>query len=252
MAKFFLKSKNKTFRVRRKKIHWFNTQVESSVNKITVNKLLLNSIKTKKIYKTKILLHMSNIFDNYLVKLIKQKEALSLTKLILTGNNNLLLLYTVYTNYIKNTVLRSSSTPEYVDKLTTLGIQGVVFSSPKKQMYAVIINKLPALIFSAGLMRLAMNLEAKCSKKSKIVIVNSLKFIWLMATKLIGENFFLIKFIRNIVYLQTIFLQLEKAGLQNKVTHVLFEPKIQFDILNRHKRASLKKNLRKRKKYSQE
>jgi len=73
-----------------------------------------------------------------------------------------------------------------------------------------------------------------------------------MATKLIGENFFLIKFIRNIVYLQTIFLQLEKAGLQNKVTHVLFEPKIQFDILNRHKRASLKKNLRKRKKYSQE
>ena len=120
---------------------------------------------------------MSNIFDNYLVKLIKQKEALSLTKLTLTGNNNLLLLYTVYTNYIKNTVLRSSSTPEYVDKLTTLGIQGVVFSSPKKQMYAVIINKLPALIFSAGLMRLAMNLEAKCSKKSKIVIVNSLKFI---------------------------------------------------------------------------
>jgi hypothetical protein len=73
-----------------------------------------------------------------------------------------------------------------------------------------------------------------------------------MATKLIGENFFFVKFIRNIVYLQTIFLQLEKANLQNKVTHILFEPKIQFDILNRHKRASLKKNLRKRKKYSQE
>ncbi|RYE14967.1 MAG: hypothetical protein EOP34_04890 [Rickettsiales bacterium] len=177
MAKFFLKSKNKTFRVRRKKIHWFNTQAELSVNKITVNKLLLNSIKTKKIYKTKILLHMSNIFDNYLVKLIKQKELLSLAESTLTKNNNLLLLYTVYTNYVKNTILKSSSTPEYVDKLTTLGIQGVVFSSPKKQMYAVIINKLPTLIFSAGLMRLAMNLEAKCSKKSKIVIVNSLKFI---------------------------------------------------------------------------
>jgi type II secretory pathway component PulC len=120
---------------------------------------------------------MSNIFDNYLVKLIKQNKSSSLITPKLTENNNLLLLHTIYTTYIKNTVLKFSSTPEYVDKLTTLGIQGIVFSSPKKQMYAVIINKLPALIFSAGLMRLAMNLEAKCSKKSKIVIVNSLKFI---------------------------------------------------------------------------
>ena len=120
---------------------------------------------------------MSNIFDNYLIKLTKQTENLGLSNVSFTNNSNAILLYTVYTNYIKNTVLKSSVTPEYVDKITTLGVQGVVFSSPKKQMYAVILNKIPALIFSAGLMRLAMNLEAKCSKKSKIVIVNSLKFI---------------------------------------------------------------------------
>lgn len=73
-----------------------------------------------------------------------------------------------------------------------------------------------------------------------------------MVNKLIGNNHFFIKFVRNIVYMQTIFLQLEKANSQNKVTHILFEPKLQFDVLNRHKRASLKKNLRKRKKYSEE
>jgi hypothetical protein len=80
-------------------------------------------------------------------------------------------------NFLKNTVIRSSATPEYIEKLNNIGVQGIVFSAPKKQMYTVIINKTPALVFSSGLMRLAMNLEAKCSKKSKIVIVNSLKFI---------------------------------------------------------------------------
>jgi hypothetical protein len=194
---------------------------------------------------------MSNVLDLYLVRL----NNLIVNKLKTNSqiaNLNTLLLYTNYMTFIKNTIIRSTTTPEYVEKLNNLGLQAVIFSSPKKQMYTVIINKSPALIFSSGLMRLAMNLEAKCSKKSKIVIVNSLKFIWLMVNKLILDNYFFIKFIRNIVYLQTVFLQLEKANLHTKITYVLFEPKIQFDVLNRHKRASLKKNLRKRKKYSQE
>lgn len=250
MAKFFLKSKNKIFRVRRKKVHWFDIQFEKPHIKITVNKLLLNSIKSKKTYKNKILLHMSSVLDSYLIRLNRV-----ITDQIKNENfqyKNILPLYSTYMNFIKSTVIRSSVTPEYIDKLNNLGIQGIIFSSPKKQMYTVIINKSPVLIFSSGLMRLAMHLESKSSKKSKIVIVNSLKFIWIMVNKLIGENYFFIKFIRNIMYLQTIFLQLEKANLQNKVTYIFFEPKIQFDTLNRHKRASLKKNLRKRKKYSQE
>jgi len=251
MAKFFLKSKNKVFRVRRKNIHWFELQTENVTKKITLNKLLLSAVKSQKTYKNKILLHMTNILDNYLLKLNSTLYTHKVTDLYFFKNNTTML-YSVYMDFLKNTVIRTTTSPEYIDKLNNLGTQAVVFSSPKKQMYAVIINNTPSLIFSAGLMRLAMNLEAKCSKKSKIVIINSLKFVWLMAAKLLDENYFFIKFVRNIVYMQPIFLQLEKANLSNKVTHILFEPKVQFDVLNRYKRSSLKKNLRKRKKYSAE
>lgn len=121
---------------------------------------------------------MSNILDNYLVKIKNNIESKQIKGNIENKINvNAIYLYAVYTNFIRTSIIRSSVTPEYIDNLSNIGIQGIVFSSPKKQMYAVIINKLPKLIFSAGLMRLAMNLEAKCSKKSKIVIVNALKFI---------------------------------------------------------------------------
>jgi len=251
MAKFFLKSKNKIFRVRRKKIHWFDVQTETKIIQITVNKLLLLNIKSKKTYKKKILLHMVNILDSYLIRLNDFFKNKNITETPFLNHNKYILI-NIYLNFLKKNVIRSIATPEYIDLVNAKSIHGIVFSVPKKQIYAVIINKSPKLIFSAGLMRLAMNLESKCSKKSKIVIVNALKFIWMMVNKLLTDSHFFIKFVRNIVYLQAIFLQLEKFEIKKKISYIFFEPKVQFDILNRAKRASLKKNLRKRKKYAAE
>ena len=91
MAKFFLKSKNKIFKVRRKNIHWFNIETENKLDKLSVNKLLLNSIKSKKTYKNKILLKYKLLPKNtkiYWFATICDAMIVALTRKVLAQEEN--------------------------------------------------------------------------------------------------------------------------------------------------------------------
>lgn len=93
-----------------------------------------------------------------------------------------------------------------------------------------------------------MQLIDKCSKKKKIVKYNLIKFMYLVILQ--NNTVYVLKMIRTLNLIKDIFKREE--NLDSFFSHVLFEPKINFGFNNIKKRKSLKKKLRKKKKFESE
>lgn len=220
-----LKNKKKIFRIRRKKIHWFNLPKSKEINEsITISNLIWNCVQENFFLKKKFFFVIIQV--SYYVQ----------TNLSI--NDTMLNIYTTYMNkfinnrdVVKSVYLRTSNL--------------VIISIPRTQLFFTLCKDKPFIIFTSGVIRVVMQLIDKCSKKKKVVIFNSIKFMWNLINSNYKDNF-RIKFNKNFIYLKDVFSKIYRFN--TKLDYILFEPKINFGKLNLNKRSALKKKLRKKKK----
>lgn len=125
----------------------------------------------------------------------------------------------------------------------------IVISTPKTQLFFTLLKKRVFLVFTCGIIRLVMQLIDKCSKKKKIVILNGIKFMWTSALNNF-ENTIKLKFKGNYSYIKPIFNK--NTNESKSVDYIFYEPKLNFGFNDLPRRGSIKKKLRKKKKYKSE
>lgn len=225
------KNKNKIFKIRRKKLNWFEKKTDLNLNKsLTLNSYIWSTINKNLSLRTNLLPKVYVEYSSYLLLINKE---LSVTNIL-----------NIYINYCSKVF---SERKKSIPKRYNLNL--IVVSIPKTQLFFTLSVNKTILIFTCGVIRIVMQLIDKCSKKKNIVILNSIKFMW-SSSVINFEGNAKIKFKKNFSYIRTVFNKnYEEAS---SIDYILFEPKINFGYKDFKKRSSVKKKLRKKKKYISE
>lgn len=231
------KNKNKIFKIRRKKLNWFEKKSDLSLNKaLTINSYVWTTVYKNIKKRVNVLPQVYTNYSNSLITLSFVK-----TENLLQFNNTSL---NIYINYCSKIVLENNN---IAPKEFNLNL--IVLSTPKTQLFFTLFKNKTLLVFTCGIIRIVMQLIDKCSKKKNIVILNSIKFMW--SSSLLNFNGGIkIKFKKNFSYIRMVFNK--NYNEAKSVDYIFFEPKINFGFKDFNKRASIKKKLRKKKKYISE
>lgn len=125
-----------------------------------------------------------------------------------------------------------------------------VYSYPKKQLFVALLGLPASVVLTAGMFRRVLEFESKCSKKRSNVTNAAVRFSLTFIQAHLERRSLVIKLIRTNLLANALFSALITHSLFNhQIYHVLYEPKIQFDQLNKNRRASIKKRLRKSRNY---
>lgn len=233
MANFFLKSHEKTFRVRRKHYTWFNELFKKKIKKISVYKYIYRWLNKNLDFATKIFIEFTSLKNFFFLK-----------RNFSYGTQKSLLY--VYLNYY--TDIYKIYVKDFQKKFNIYENNLCVLSYPKKQLFITFIQTTPIFIFSNGMMRVVMGIEDKNKKKSRVVLKNTLKYICVFTNKFYAKQELSIKIIKNYFLISLYFSQYKKFCKNIFLNYILYEPKVKFSFVNNKKRSSIKKNLRKNKK----
>lgn len=115
-------------------------------------------------------------------------------------------------------------------------------------MYVTFFNKISMFVFSAGMMRISMQMEDKNKKKSKIVLKNTIKYVFSLFNNIFYKKAVFLKIIKNYINLNLILNDYKNMCKATSLNYIIYEPKLNFNMLMYPRKRSLKKNLRKNKK----
>lgn len=126
-------------------------------------------------------------------------------------------------------------------------VNGIFVNTPKQQLFMTLFKKRLLVTISAGFIRILVKFEKKCYKKRKVVILNTirlfLKMIYL--AKLVRPSF--VRLTRSLPILPVLLSEFKQSNYIKQIDYFLFEPKLSFGTLNRQKKSSIKKKIRKNK-----
>lgn len=231
------KNKNKKFRIRRKNIKWLNSNKPLFENQpLTISKYIWQNIYSKTKQKVNFLNKIYFLQDDVIRTSNWADYDFSINKNIFIN------FYIQYCSAFLKSRVSKNIENEYDFNL-------IVLSTPKTQLFFTLLTQKVFLVFTCGIIRLVMQLIDKCSKKKKIVILNGIKFMWTSAlNKFKGSA--KIKFKGNYNYIRPVF---NKNSEESKfIDYIIYQPKLNFGFCDLPKRSSVKKKLRKKKKYKSE
>lgn len=229
----FAKKKKKIFKIRRKNIIWTEKPLEVPVNKsLSISEFIWSSVLNSDTLKKN--LNAAMVFNYSEILNIESSKK----QLIYNNSNEILMHY--YSNYCSKYLLHNT----FVDKIPNNDF--VVVSIPKAQMFFTLNKTKTLLVFTCGVIRVVMHLLEKCSKKRKIVILNSIKFMWRSAQINFDGKYKLI-FKKNYMFIKSIFQKNLKEA--KDVSYILYYPRLNFGYNDFKKRGAVKKKIKKTKKY---
>lgn len=126
-------------------------------------------------------------------------------------------------------------------------VSGIFINTPKQQLFMTLFKQRLLCTVSAGFIRILTKFEKKCYKKRKVVVISTVRLFLKMVFMAKFPKPSFVRVCRCVPILPVLVSEFKKSKFSKKVNYFIFEPKLNFGVLDRQKKAAIKKKIKKNK-----
>lgn len=232
----------KKFNIRRKSVFWLSKYFKEAEFRETFGEYIYRRLSNyHKLYNPSLLLVFLN-FNKPLFLFSKKHVTFYWTSSTKTSLYKFFLFYQSFITQTKPIALTLLNH-------NTSKISNITYSFPKKQLFVSINSNSKSIVMSSGIIRRALELTTKCSKKQNNVSIATIKFSLIFLYDAYNNCPILVNIIRGSLFLSRILSFFYIYKLNNNVLYILYNPKINFSPFFNKRKADVKRRIAKRKKY---